>query len=220
MTRSRALPLLLFAALAFAGAAQDAHAQRDPLVVAQAVAKHPPDPEMRALLESLPRDQRRAVVREMRSQPPGERTAWRKNFLAQSAEARQKQIDEWTAQRNAVREEVMALPKADRQGLRARLRQMKPEERKQLRDQVSRLQQMTPEERQELRERVSRMATSTPAERARIEANLERWNTMSPAERDRLRARWRRFQELPADERERILQARDAKQDAQSEPTP
>jgi hypothetical protein len=217
---SRALPLLLFAALAFADV-RGARAEGETLVVAQAVAPEPaPEPEMGALLKSLPRDQRRAVVREMRNQPVRDRADWRKSFLAQSPAARQKQIEDWTALRNALHEEVMAMPRAERQALRERLAAMKPEERKQLRAQLSHLQQMSPEERSELRERVSRMATSTPAERARLEKNLERWNTMSPAERDRLRARWRRFQELPAAERERILQARDAKQDAQSEPKP
>jgi hypothetical protein len=196
--RTRALPLLLFAVLAIS-IERDARAE-EPLVVAQIVAAEPtPDPQMRELLESLPRDQRRAVVRELRNQPAGERAAWRKNFLAQPPAARQQQIEVWTAQRGAVGEEA---PRADRQALREQLAAMKPEERKQLRSQIAQLQQMSPEE------------------RARLEANLARWKTLSPAERDRMRARWRRFQQLPAAERERILQARNATQDAPSEPKP
>jgi hypothetical protein len=182
MHRSRAPLLLLFAVLAF-GDARGARAQEQPVVVAPAagVASEAPDPEMRALLQSLPRDQRRAVVRELRSQPAGEREAWRKRFLAQPAELRPKQIDEWTAQRNAVREELRALPPADRRELREKLAAMKPEERKELREQVSHLKEMSPEERSALRERIAQLATSTPEERARLQANMERWEKMPPA---------------------------------------
>lgn len=208
--RSRAWLLLLLAALAF-GDVREARAQDEPLVVAQAFgARQKPDLAMRALLESLPREQRRAVVREMRGQPAAEREAWRKAFLAQPPEARQKQIEAWTANQQPAQGAPKTSPSADGTALRERLAAMSAEEREQLREQIAQLQELSPEERSALGERVARMTTATAAERARLDANLARWETLSPAERDRIRTRWRRFQALPPAERERILQQRAA----------
>jgi hypothetical protein len=209
MRRTRALLLLAFAALAF-GDSRDARAQHAPLVVAQAFGvKQTPDPAMRALLESLPRAQRRAVIREMRSQPTAERAAWRERFLAQPPSAQQQQIDAWVAKHGTARTEPRPSSFADGAALRERLASMHSEELLELRDTVAQLQQLSAPERSALSDRLARIAAANADERARFDAKLARWEALSSAERDRLRARWRRFQALPIAEREQILKAHD-----------
>jgi len=84
----------------------------------------------------------------------------------------------------------MALPKAERESLRRRLRKIDG---------------LEPKERRQFADEPRDMLNESPGEAARIERNLDRWRRMSESEREKYREQMHRFRAMSAEDRRRLL---------------
>ena len=93
----------------------------------------------------------------------------------------------------------------ERLRFRENVRGLPPEQRRELRDDLSRFHSLSEDERESLRDRFHRLRSLAPDERDAVKQNAQRFRDLPPEQRERLRSAWRRLHALPPDERQQLL---------------
>ena len=120
------------------------------------------------------------------SASPRERRAYRRGMYALGRVL----PDFSLIERRVLLRRFIALPKAERESLRRRLRK---------------IDDLEPKERRKFADELRGMLNESPGEAARIERNLDRWRRMSESEREKYREQMRRFRAMSAEDRRKLL---------------